>query len=230
MTYVDEAGHTVKTDTISGNVGDSGHYTAKVPSGYELAAGQSAETAYTLSSGTNTMTIKLQKKAVTPTKTPAVLKVDYIDENGNVVTTDTVSGHVGDTGTYSATAPSGYVLGNGQDATVSYTLGQTTNTLTISVQRQPAIVTVKYVNGDGTVVGTKNITGRVGDQVDLSESVPDGYKLEDNPIGSHYTLTGNQTAVTLKVVSVDQTPTSLITVQTPQDVSTAPILPRALWL
>ncbi|KRK46851.1 hypothetical protein FC96_GL000911 [Secundilactobacillus kimchicus JCM 15530] len=229
VTYVDEAGHTVKTDTISGNVGDSGHYTAKVPSGYELAAGQSAETAYTLSSGTNTMTIKLQKKAVTPTKTPAVLKVDYIDENGNVVTTDTVSGHVGDTGTYSATAPSGYVLGNGQDATVSYTLGQTTNTLTISVQRQPAIVTVKYVNGDGTVVGTKNITGRVGDQVDLSESVPDGYKLEDNPIGSHYTLTGNQTAVTLKVVSVDQTPTSLITVQTPQDVSTAPILPRALW-
>lgn len=65
-----------------------------------------------------------QELSVAYTANPASLPVIYVDDdnNGATVATDSVSGHTGDTGNYTAVAPTNYVLTSGHSNTVPYTL------------------------------------------------------------------------------------------------------------
>ncbi len=228
ITYVDDAGQSVKTDTVTGHVGDKGTYTPQVPAGYELAGGQNPSVDYTLADGTNNLTIKLKKQATVVTKQPATLKVDYVDENGTVVTTDTVTGHIGDQGTYAVKVPSGYELADGQTDVSLYTLNQSATTLTIKLKPQTTAITINYAETTGHIVKTITVTGHMGDKVALDQLLPSGYQLTQS--SRYYTIGSHSTTTTVEVTPINQeAPSSTITVRQPRDQQGVPVLPHRMW-
>ena len=111
--YVDENGKTVKTDTVSGHTGDK--ITINVPEGYHVDGGnmpswvidrnQPVRTVYVVTNKHDTDNPEVVTK-------PVLNIIKYVDENGNVVKTETVTGKLGDQITL--TLPAGYHFKNGE--------------------------------------------------------------------------------------------------------------------
>ena len=96
--YVDENGNVVKTDTVTGKLGDPIKVT--IPTGYHVKDGKLPT--LTIGDGAKSVQTVHVIKDQHNTDNPIVDHKDvlniikYVDENGNVVKTDTVTGHVGD--------------------------------------------------------------------------------------------------------------------------------------
>ncbi|MDM8265555.1 MucBP domain-containing protein, partial [Limosilactobacillus vaginalis] len=96
--YVDENGNVVKTDHVTGKLGDP--ITITIPAGYHVKDGKLPT--LTIGDGAKSVQTVHVIKDQHNTDNPIVDHKDvlniikYVDENGNVVKTDTVTGHVGD--------------------------------------------------------------------------------------------------------------------------------------
>ncbi|WP_054650120.1 mucin-binding protein [Lacticaseibacillus pantheris] len=201
---MDDQGKTVKTDTVSGNIGDKGSYAAKAPTGYALADGQSQASSYTLANSTNQLTIKL-KKVVQPQATS--LTINYTNTNGVLVKTDTVKGNVGEQGTYTTSTPNGYDLAKGQNKTVPYTLSSSNKPINIQVNqtsnKKPVTQKIDYVDENGKTIKTDTINGLTGDSGSYNLVVPSGYRLvNNNQTHIAYTLTTSGTPLSVAIESI----------------------------
>ena len=109
INYVDQDGKVVKTDKISGKVGDKIDVKISLPDGYELANKdeQIPNTITVYDDGIKTITINVKKIPRIQTGT-----INYVDENGKVIKTDTVSGVVGTSIPVKIVIPDGYELAN----------------------------------------------------------------------------------------------------------------------
>jgi LPXTG-motif cell wall-anchored protein len=111
--------------------------------------------------------------------------INYVDENGKKVKTDTVSGHNGDK--IEIRIPDGYHVegGNLPQLTISSTKPvQTVNVVkdqhatdNPEVVTKPVLNIIKYVDENGNVVKTETVTGKLGDQITLT--LPAGYHFKD---------------------------------------------------
>lgn len=68
-------------------------------------------------------------------KVPATTTVDYVDENGHTVKSNSINGSIGDAGKYTPVAPSGYRLA--KQGQVDYQMAAKTNTLAVHVVALP---------------------------------------------------------------------------------------------
>ena len=113
INYVDENGKIVKTDKVSGHTGDK--ININVPSGYHIDGGnvpswvidrnQPVRTVYVVTNRHDTDNPEVVTK-------PVLNIIKYVDENGNVVKTETVTGKLGDQITL--TIPAGYHFKDGE--------------------------------------------------------------------------------------------------------------------
>ena len=113
INYVDENGKIVKTDKVSGHTGDK--ININVPSGYHIDGGnvpswvidrnQPVRTVYVVTNKHDTDNPEVVTK-------PVLNIIKYVDENGNVVKTETVTGKLGDQITL--TIPAGYHFKDGE--------------------------------------------------------------------------------------------------------------------
>lgn len=109
INYVDLTGKIVKTDTISGKIGDNVKVIISLPDGYELANKdeQLPSTVPVTEDGIQTVIVNVKKIPVTVSG-----YINYVDENGKVIKTDTVSGVVGTSIPVKIEIPDGYELAN----------------------------------------------------------------------------------------------------------------------
>ena len=109
INYVDLTGKIVKTDTISGKIGDNVKVIISLPDGYELANKdeQLPSTVPVTEDGIQTVIVNVKKIPVTVSG-----HINYVDENGKVIKTDTVSGVVGTSIPVKIEIPDGYELAN----------------------------------------------------------------------------------------------------------------------
>ncbi|MDF4007064.1 BspA family leucine-rich repeat surface protein, partial [Limosilactobacillus fermentum] len=93
INYVDQDGKVVKTDQVSGKVGDKVDVKISLPDGYELAnKDEQIPSSITVGDDDiNTITIQVKKLPVVQTGS-----INYVDQDGKVIKTDTISGKVGD--------------------------------------------------------------------------------------------------------------------------------------
>ena len=113
INYVDENGKIVKTDKVSGHTGDK--ININVPSGYHIDGGnvpswvidrnQPVRTVYVVTNKHDTDNPEVVTK-------PVLNIIKYVDENGNVVKTETVTGKLDDQITL--TIPAGYHFKDGE--------------------------------------------------------------------------------------------------------------------
>jgi glucan-binding YG repeat protein/ribosomal protein L21 len=191
INYVDQDGKVIKTDTISGKVGDQINVNLSLPDGYELAnKDEQIPSSITVGEdGINTITIQVKKLPVVQTGS-----INYVDQDGKVIKTDTISGKVGDQINVNLSLPDGYELANKDEhIPSSITVGEDgINTITIQVKKLPVVQTgsINYVDQDGKVIKTDTISGKVGDQINVNLSLPDGYELanKDEHIPSSITV------------------------------------------
>jgi LPXTG-motif cell wall-anchored protein len=192
VTYVDDAnnGSTVTVPdtaaTITGAQDSTGTYTAVVPSNYELAKGQDATVAYTLSAGAKGITIHLTH-AVTHTTTTTTRTINYVIADGGAtapaaqtqtltwnVSTDQVTGAtvatpVGDYAAVVSPTVAGYtpdqatVAGAQPVATMAAPVNADAVTVTYTADTQSA--TINFVTTDGTSLGSTTVSGPSGSTI-----------------------------------------------------------------
>lgn len=123
--------------------------------------------------------------------------INYIDPDGKVVKTDQISGKVGDKVDVKISLPDGYELANkDEQIPSSITVGEDgIKTITIQVKKLPVVQTgsINYVDQDGKIVKTDQLTGKVGNKIKVTLSLPDGYELanEDEQLPTVITVTEN---------------------------------------
>ncbi|MCH5461341.1 KxYKxGKxW signal peptide domain-containing protein [Lactobacillus sp. LC28-10] len=189
---------TTDTDEVTG-------ITIYTPSGDYDAVPTPSITGYTadkesVPAGTNTATTTKPVDVtveVTYTADNADLTVNYVDtDNDNqVVETDTVTGKTDDTGDYTVTVPTNYVLAPGQDSTVSYQLepGDGDN-LTIKLMHAHSTTLPKGF--DGTTTRTITYTG-AGSKTPADKTEPVTWTTDTDEVTgvTTYTPSGNYDAV-----------------------------------
>ena len=119
--------------------------------------------------------------------------INYVDQDGKVVKTDQVSGKVGDKVDVKISLPDGYELANKDEQIPStITVGDDgIKTIIINIKKIPTKTgTINYIDPDGKVVKTDQVSGKVGDKVDVKISLPDGYELanKDEQVPSTITV------------------------------------------
>ena len=150
--------------------------------------------------------------------------INYVDQDGKVVKTDQVSGKVGDKVDVNLSLPNGYELANkDEQIPSSITVGEDgIKTITIQVKKLPVVQTgsINYVDQDGKVIKTDTISGKVGDQINVNLSLPNGYELanKDEQIPSVITVTEN--GIGTINVNVKKINTTLANNEVPYDSTT----------
>ena len=173
INYVDQDGKVVKTDQISGKVGDQINVNLSLPDGYELAnKDEQIPSSITVGEdGINTITIQVKKL-------PAVKSgsINYVDQNGKVIKTDTISGKVGDKINVKVSLPDGYELANkDEQVPSSVTVGEDgISPINVNIKKINTAVADNEVPYDSTTV-SNNVNANYGNL--------DGYKLTENDQG-----------------------------------------------
>ena len=150
--------------------------------------------------------------------------INYVDQDGKVVKTDQVSGKVGDKVDVKLSLPDGYELANKDEQVPStITVGDDgIKTININIKKIPVTKTgtINYIAPDGKVVKTDQVSGKVGDKVDVKLSLPDGYELanKDEHIPSVITVTEN--GIGTINVNVKKINTTLANNEVPSDSTT----------
>lgn len=213
INYIDPEGHTAGTQTVDGMVGNKVQLSLNAPSGFEIDPDQNIPKNYTFTVNNNQqMNIKVKAKANVNTGTAVI---NYINKATNEsVGTQTVIGRDGDyldlNDKYQV--PSGYefspkdtpqgsvLISKDKPANIDvYVVSKATDsTQTAQIQ---------YVSGD-KVISTQDISGKVGEKINLSYNVPNNYKVKDpSQLQKTYTFaqTGNKNII-VEVVKDDKTP------------------------
>lgn len=221
INYVDPDGNIIKTDKLTGQVGDQVNIKVSLPSGYELADKneQIPKTVTVTDDGIKTVTIKIKK--IPEAKTG---KIIYIDPDGKTVKTDELTGKVGDQIDVKVALPDGYELAN-KDEQIPKTVTVTKDgikDITIHVKKVPGTKTgaINYVDPDGNIVKTDQISGKVGDQVEVKLSIPAGYELvnSDEQIPKTFTVTDD--GIKTITVQIKRVNTNLAENEVPYDFTT----------
>ena len=221
INYVDPDGQVVKSDQISGKVGDKVSVKVSLPEGYELADKneQIPSTVTVGESGIKTITIRVKKIPAVKTGT-----VNYVDQDGKVVKSDKISGKVGEKIQIQTSLPEGYELAN-KDEQIPTEIIVTQDgikTITINVKKIPGVQTgaINYVDPNGQVVKSDQISGKVGDKVSVKVSLPDGYELanKDESIPAEITVT--EDGIRTITINVKKINTSLADNEVPYDSTT----------
>ena len=181
----------------------------------------SYETPKIISGGDDDYSIANATYVVSQSKTGLI---NYVDQDGKVVKTDQVSGKVGDKVDVKLSLPDGYELANKDEQVPStITVGDDgIKTININIKKIPVIKTgtINYIDPDGKVVKTDQVSGKVGDKVDVKISLPDGYELanKDEHIPSVITVTEN--GIGTINVNVKKINTTLANNEVPSDSTT----------
>ena len=181
----------------------------------------SYETPEIISGGYDDYSIANATYVVSQSKTGLI---NYVDQDGKVVKTDQVSGKVGDKVDVKLSLPDGYELANkDEQIPSSITVGEDgIKTITIQVKKLPVVQTgsINYVDQDGKVIKTDQVSGKVGDKVDVKLSLPDGYELanKDEQVPSVITVTEN--GIGTINVNVKKINTTLANNEVPYDSTT----------
>ena len=221
INYIDPDGKVVKTDQVSGKVGDKVDVKLSLPDGYELAnKDEQIPSSITVGEdGIKTITIQVKKLPVVQTGS-----INYVDQDGKVIKTDTISGKVGDQINVKLSLPDGYELANKDEQVPStITVGNDgIKTININVKKIPVIKTgtINYIDPDGKVVKTDQVSGKVGDTVDVKLSLPDGYELANKDEQVPSTITVTENGIGTINVNVKKINTTLANNEVPYDSTT----------
>lgn len=122
---------------------------------------------------------------ITYTQNTHSTTIHYVDEKGETVKTDTVTGHTGDK--ININVPEGYHIDGGnmpswtidrnQPVRTVYVVPDKHDTDNPEVVTKPVLNIIKYVDENGNVVKTETVTGKLGDQITLT--LPAGYHFKD---------------------------------------------------
>ena len=172
----------------------------------------SYETPKIISGGDDDYSIANATYVVSQSKTGLI---NYIDPDGKVVKTDQVSGKVGDKVDVKISLPDGYELAN-KDEQVPSTIivgDDGIKTININIKKIPVTKTgtINYIDPDGKVVKTDQVSGKVGDKVDVKISLPDGYELanKDEQIPSSITVGEDGISpISVNIKKINTTPTT----------------------
>lgn len=198
-----DGNHVVKKTTLAESNGvklSKSAVAGQVPTGYKLTDHQSYKP--------SDQVLNLAVTSTDDTYIP--VNMQFVDENGKVISTGIVKGTPGWKMDLSSSLPNGYTFADPSQST--YTIPQSTpsSPLIIKVKATGAVSdtaqnttisneVVKFVC-NGQVVGQGTVSGDKGAEQDISNIIPNGYKLAD---GASKTVPVDGNSHEVQVVSVN---------------------------
>lgn len=198
-----DGNHVVKKTTLAESNGvklSKSAVAGQVPTGYKLADHQSYKP--------SDQVLNLAVTSTDDTYIP--VNMQFVDENGKVISTGVVKGTPGWKMDLSSSLPNGYTFADPSQST--YTIPQSTpsSPLIIKVKATGAVSdtaqnttisneVVKFVC-NGQVVGQGTVSGDKGAEQDISNIIPNGYKLAD---GASKTVPVDGNSHEVQVVSIN---------------------------
>ncbi|WP_179394042.1 hypothetical protein [Lacticaseibacillus absianus] len=148
----------------------------------------------------------------------ATLTIQYVNvaDNNALVAVSTLTGQIGNTGTFAVVAPNGYVRSADQPIAVSYTLTAAEQTLTIRVQpkatsessaTQTGRATLNIVDETGALLAQQHYTGTVGTAIAFNVGnvllayTTAGYQVQANDTLTPATFTATPATFTIRLVA-----------------------------
>lgn len=196
--YVDDVtGQIVKTDHMSGKVGQTVSITPSAPANYDLVDGSNRTYTVTSADG-QTFQIYVKHHQVTTTESKTVTRainihtphdgmktVKQMVTLNREVTTDQVTGEktYGDwtTGQWEAYTPEaipGYMPSINEVPKVSVDDRSSDQMVDVTYTSNTQTVVITFMDPSGNTIGTPvTVSGRIGETVNINDQVPDGWKL-----------------------------------------------------
>ncbi|TSO26645.1 YSIRK-type signal peptide-containing protein [Lactobacillus sp. LL6] len=132
------------------------------------------------------------------------VKINYV-ENGQTVSTQTLTGQTGQTIAIPLDIPAGYEVANGASIPTQITFGKDTKPMTVEITKIPAgsqKQTINYVDPNGKIVGSQYVTGKIGSTVEVKETLPINWKLANGEtVPTSVIIKDTDTPINIKVVS-----------------------------
>ena len=115
----------------------------------------------------------------------STVNIEYVDDNGNIIKTVSVSGVVGQKVTTNLSIPDDYELTDGSTLPSSVILNDKNEPIKLHVTLKSTNIEFDFVDDKNQVVGTKTLTGKIGSTITLNNNVlplPDTtvYKLANS--------------------------------------------------
>ncbi|KRN58506.1 lipoprotein [Limosilactobacillus secaliphilus] len=221
INYVDQDGNVLKTDHLSGKVGDKIDVKIALPDGYELADKDEQVPSQVTVTSDGIPTIAIRVKKIPMVKTGVI---NYVDQDGNVLKTDHLSGKVGDKIGVKIALPDGYELADKNEQIPSQVTVTSDGipTVTIKVKKIPTVKTgvINYVDSNGVIVKTQQISGKVGSTIDVPFALPNGYKLADPNEQIPTSVIVNEDGIATIIINVVKVNEHLANNQVPFDSNT----------
>jgi surface protein len=151
--------------------------------------------------------------------------INYVDKVRNIVGSETLIGTVGSTIPLpkKLSLPSGYQLVKGQDipSTITIQKGKL-QTIDIYVEKSPEVPVVKtgsinYVDLSGKVIKIDKISGKVGDTIKVTLSLPDGYELANKDEQVPSTITVGDDGIKTIIINIKKINNTPITPVNPTE-------------
>ena len=197
--YVDENGNNLADPiTLTGNVGEAYTTSNKTFSGYTLSSTPTNASGQYTQSG---ITVIYQyKKNETPPVQEGKVIVNYVDSNGNILSSVTLTGNVGAVYQAEEKTFSGYELVS-IPSNASGTFTATTITVTYRYEKIAVAdgkVVVKYIDEETQkeIAPSTTLTGKVGETYTTSSKQIEGYTLSFAPNNASGTYKSTTTTVT----------------------------------
>ncbi len=150
--------------------------------------------------------------------------IKYVDQDGNVIKTDHLSGKVGDKIDVKIALPDGYELADKNEQIPSQVTVTSDGipTVTIKVKKIPTVKTgvINYVDSNGVIVKTQQISGKVGSTIDVPFALPNGYKLADPNEQIPTSVIVNEDGIATIIINVVKVNEHLANNQVPFDSNT----------
>lgn len=222
IVYVDTNGKTIKTDYIKKKAGSTAQFSLSLPEGYELATYNQAVTLIFHSNENQSMVVNIQKKEVKPIESNiSTIKsglICYVDTDHKIIKVDLISGKVGLDIPIKLSVPDGYILTDDLESIPSaiHVTGAGIKTLTINVKQknnnsETKIGSINYVDENGKLIKAEQISGKIGDKINITLSLPEGYTLSSSNKSIPSSLTVKKSGIQTIIVNIIKNPISTIT-------------------
>lgn len=177
--YQTADGTTVSSQIITGKYNQTLPINLRIPRGFQLSDPSQNMTSYTFTDNNHNQFLQIE----TSTQKDVTITLYYQSTDGMTVGNQTLTGKPNSRALVTLEVPTGYQLTDNDQSTVICTFGNRNQNKYISVEPIPVpaeTLTINYQTDNGTIIDTQKLSGKLGETINVSLNLPDGYHLTDS--------------------------------------------------
>ena len=177
--YQTTDGTTVSSQIITGKYNQTLPISLRIPRGFQLSDPSQNMTSYTFTDNNHNQFLQIEPS----TQKDVMITLYYQSTDGTLVGSQILTGKPNSRTLVVLEVPTGYQLTDNYQNTVICIFGNRNQNKYIGVEPIPVpakTLTINYQTDNGTIIDTQKLSGKLGETINVSLNLPDGYHLTDS--------------------------------------------------